>query len=113
VTSLLWILLRLLNQDEQMKPGLHKRISTLQRSNACICWSFFSAQHKAPEVSSVLLESTPGRWSSDKGAKKFLNVEMEQKTPRKGEPGHPASGDETATLRNYNLLVPRVFTARR
>jgi hypothetical protein len=28
VTSLLWILLRLLDQDEQMKPGLYKRIDT-------------------------------------------------------------------------------------
>src|SRR5215472_15968196 len=34
VTSLLWILLRLLDQDEQKKPGLYERVSTPQRSNA-------------------------------------------------------------------------------
>jgi hypothetical protein len=53
----------------------------------------------------VLLESTLDRLSSDKGAKKFLNVEMEQKILRKHERGR------TAALRNYNLLVPRIFTA--
>jgi hypothetical protein len=88
VTSLLWILLRLLDQDEQKKPGRYERVSTLQRSSAWICWSSFSAQHKAPEVSSVLLECTLGKLRTDKGAKKFLNVEMEQKTLRKGVRGN-------------------------
>jgi hypothetical protein len=42
----------------------------------------FSAQHKAPEVSSVLLECTLGKLRTGKGAKKFLNVEMGKAVPK-------------------------------
>jgi hypothetical protein len=36
----------------------------------------FLAQHKAPEVGRVLLESTLGKLSCNKGPKEFLNVKM-------------------------------------
>ena len=56
----------------------------------------------------MLLESTLGRWSSDKGAV-IPECGNGTENVKKHELVHPADGDETAILRNYNLLVPRIF----
>jgi len=51
VTSLLWILLHLLDQDEQKKPGLYERVLTLQRSSAWILLIVFSPRSTKPRKS--------------------------------------------------------------
>jgi len=95
-------LLRLSDQHEQKKPGRYERVSnaTIQYMNLLIV---FLAQHKAPEVGRVLLESTLGMLSCNKGPKEFLNVEMEQTSSKKRSHLLSAgTNEERAFLRRFS-----------
>jgi hypothetical protein len=75
-------MLRLLNRDEQRKPGLYELLFT--EKSSVMNWSFvFLAQREDPEVSSELLELSIDRTVTKTRSEIFTNVKMGKSAPRK------------------------------
>jgi hypothetical protein len=81
-------MLRLLNRDEQRKPGLYELFFT--EKSSVMNWSFvFLAQREDPEVGSELLELSIDRTVTKTRSEIFTNVKMGKSAPRKTQDRQP------------------------
>jgi len=82
-------MLRLLNRDEQRKPGLYELFFSTEKSSV-MNWSFvFLAQREDPEVGSELLELSIDRTVTKTRSEIFTNVKMGKSAPRKTRSRQP------------------------